>query len=477
MNKTMSIALVALILLVAGITAAAAGNFGASSSRVSPQPASSGATVATVVRNSPRAQMLPAATTTPAAPIDLEARLTGGASHPDLRGKADYEVDRDGDREFEVGVRGAAALAGQTLDVFVDGVFAGSLTVDGNGFGRLKLDSERGHAVPVVNEGSTVELRLGGVAVSAGAFVVDTDDDDDGDVGSGAIPPAPTTRVDLEARLTGGASHPGLRGKADYEVDRDGDREFEVGVRGAAALSGQTLDVFVDGVLVGSLTVDGNGFGRLKLDSERGHTVPVVNEGSTVELRLGGAAVSAGAFVVDTDDDDDGDVGGGAIPPVPTTRVDLEARLTGGASHPDLRGKADYEVDRDGDREFEVGVRGAAALAGQTLDVFVDGVLVGSLTVDGNGFGRLKLDSERGHAVPVVNEGSTVELRLGGAAVSAGAFVVDADDDDIDDIDDDDDDDDHDDDDDYDDDHDDDDDDDDDDYDDHDDDDDDHDDD
>lgn len=134
-------------------------------------------------------------TATPAAdPIELGVGLQGGAANPTVAGRAKYEVERSGNREFDVDVWGAEALAGQQVEVYVDGAPVGGMTINSFGRGEFDMETSDGHAVPEMTAGSTVELRVGGSTLAAGQLAAmpddgindgddddpnDTDDDDD----------------------------------------------------------------------------------------------------------------------------------------------------------------------------------------------------------------------------------------------------------------------------------------------------------
>ena len=125
-------------------------------------------------------------TATPAAdPIELGVGLQGGAANPTVAGRAKYEVERSGNREFDVDVWGAEALAGQQVEVYVDGAPVGGMTINSFGRGEFDMETSDGHAVPEMTAGSTVELRVGGSTLAAGQLAAMPDDgindgDDDG---------------------------------------------------------------------------------------------------------------------------------------------------------------------------------------------------------------------------------------------------------------------------------------------------------
>lgn len=117
----------------------------------------------------------------------------------------------------------------------------------------------------------------------------------------------PTPRVELDAPLMGSAAHPNAAGEAEYDVDRNGNSEIEVEIRGLDALAGQTVDVYIDGALAGSIVVGADGRGEFQARSASGQTVPVVTATSVIELRLGAEVVAASQFAPERDDDNGND--------------------------------------------------------------------------------------------------------------------------------------------------------------------------
>jgi len=117
---------------------------------------------------------------TAAAAPDLSAGLVGSVTSPEISGRAAYDVD-DGAAELEVAVRAAGTAAGRTLAVFIDGAPAGNVTLDDDGRGALRADSEDGQTVPAVTAGSTIEVRQDDQVIASGQFLATDDDNGDDD--------------------------------------------------------------------------------------------------------------------------------------------------------------------------------------------------------------------------------------------------------------------------------------------------------
>lgn len=109
------------------------------------------------------------------------------------------------------------------------------------------------------------------------------------------------------------------------------------------------------------------------------------------------------------------DNGGGGPCPDGSFRVSTELSGTGA-------GEAEYRLLPGGCERFRVRVEGT--LAGRTLDVIVDSVVVGQIVTDSRGRGELELDSEDGTwpaGFPQVDIGDVVQV----GAVLSGTFALD----------------------------------------------------
>lgn len=85
-------------------------------------------------------------------------------------------------------------------------------------------------------------------------------------------------------------------------------------------------------------------------------------------------------------------------------------------------GKAKYKVDGS-KREFEVEAEHIKKLAGKTVNVFVNGTMVGSAVADTLGQAHLELSTELGNAVPTIKKGDTVQVKKSnGVLIVSGKF-------------------------------------------------------
>ena len=181
---------------------------------------------------------------------------------------------------------------------------------------------------------------------------------------------------------------------------------FTVTVTGATADS--SFDVSIDGTVIGQITTDSNGAGVLKLSSQDS-TLPSnfptsVAAGSVITV----GALTGTLTTPTSNDDSDSDSDHCAHGNRTTLTTDLTDSSGSGT------GTAIYKTHtRDGSTitAFKISVTGAAA--GSTLDVAIDGTVVGQLSTDSSGAGALKLSSTDGTLpanFPAVNSGSVVTV-------------------------------------------------------------------
>lgn len=100
----------------------------------------------------------------------------------------------------------------------------------------------------------------------------------------------------------------------------------------------------------------------------------------------------------------------------------IRIALQGSAQYPNAKGTAKYKAD-GGEREFQVELENVKSLAGKTVNVFADGVKVGSFRVSKLGTGRLNRNTDLGQSVPMIRAGSAIQIKTGaGALIASGSF-------------------------------------------------------
>lgn len=96
--------------------------------------------------------------------------LTSAGTYANAKGKATYKVNGS-EREFQVEVENIKKLAGQSVNVFVNGKKVGTATVDALGAARLNRNSDLGQTVPNIKAGDKVQVKnAAGVLIVSGSF-------------------------------------------------------------------------------------------------------------------------------------------------------------------------------------------------------------------------------------------------------------------------------------------------------------------
>jgi hypothetical protein len=226
------------------------------------------------------------------------AVLTNPAGGADPHGVATWKLYQSGNRELEVEVENTRLAKAAPVDVTIDGNVVGRAVVDTRGRARLKLSTELGQAVPNVNDGSTVSASSGVTVLVNGTFSGGgpAPSPTATPTGTPGVTPSPTPSVtpnpgNLFASLTGPTLNGAVpTGYAEFELDDSGN-ELEVRVRQVNLPIGTSLNVSVNGVSVGTITLGSGGEGRLKV---RGGAA--VSAGSTISIMNGDAGVLSGTF-------------------------------------------------------------------------------------------------------------------------------------------------------------------------------------
>lgn len=176
------------------------------------------------------------------------------------------------------------------------------------------------------------------------------------------------------------------KGWVSYELETEkgtSKTSFQVQVNGAQPST--TLDVAIDGVVVGQIATDVNGSGKLSLSSKpKGSQQPLpVDFPATLAA---GAIVTAGTTTGTLAAGEAEHEDGGSQ----STETHLRASLTD--SNGTATGKVSYESETERGKtksKMEIEIRGA--VPGSVLDVSVDGTVVGQITVNSKGRGKLVL--------------------------------------------------------------------------------------
>lgn len=388
--------------------------------------------------------VLAALAAAPAFAGDDETIITAGLSGAVIggqtpHGKATFRSRPGNDRKLEVEVEDVNLPAGTVLNVTVGGQNIGSITLSALRAGEIELETERGQAVPAIGNGASVVVtNQSGATIVSGAFGsasptptptgTPTATPTPGATPSptptpGATPTPTPVMNEFEAKLSGAPVN-GItpKGEAEFEIEGS-NREFKVRIENVNLPAGTVLDVLVDGAKIGTIAVaSGLQRSELKLKTEDGQTVPAVNSRTRVVVAdASGATVVAGSF-----SNIPPQVGPTPVPtptPAPNGESRIEARLAGAPINGlTPTGHAKFR-SRGGNRNFEVEVEKVNLPAGTILNVFVDGVKVGDLTIGSTLENEFEVESERGQFVPNVTNTSTVVVsNVQGQTIVSGVF-------------------------------------------------------
>jgi ABC-type transport system substrate-binding protein len=105
-----------------------------------------------------------------------------------------------------------------------------------------------------------------------------------------------------------------------------------------------------------------------------------------------------------------------------TQTVNWQIALKPGTAYPTATGSAQYQA-QPGQREFQLEVDHIKALAGQSVQILVNGTAIGQAKVSSLGIAQFDRNTELGQKVPYIVHGSTVSVRTSAdTLVASGAF-------------------------------------------------------
>ena len=386
-------------------------------------------------QGSPSPTPSPSASPSPAdTPFEIETDLNGAAINGVRpQGEAEFEIELSGNREFKVRVENINLPAGTVLNVLVDGLQVGTITlVGGTERSELVLKTERGQTVPQINAGTRVVVTdQSGNTLLSGTFL--TGGPTPSPSPSPSVSPSPNpspspaaTPFEIEADLTGAPIN-GIRpkGEAEFEIELGGNREFKVRVEDINLPAGTLLNVIVDGTQVGTINLLG-GLERseLVLKTERGQTVPQINSRTRVVVTdQSGITLLAGAFSNILPNPGPSPSPSPSPSPGGNAEFRIEARLAGAP----INGLTPVGVakfkNEGNEREFEIEVERVNLPVNTVLGVFVDSLKVGDLVLNSQLESEFELESERGQIVPTITTVSTVAvINSQGQTILGGVF-------------------------------------------------------
>lgn len=320
----------------------------------------------------------------------IQASLTGAPINGVTpSGFSEYRVDNNDSsrRRLDVQATSVNLAAGTILEIFVNNALVGQMGVDGFGNAFFSIDTNNGQNVPVINNGNPIDVRNNGNIILSGTFGVVTPTPSPSGSPSGsptaspsgsptASPSAspsgsPTASPSASPTVSPSASptasptgspspspsaspfpspspNPNERfaglsgtvngvmsfGYSEYEI-HSSRTELETRVRQVNLPAGTGLTVLVDGANVGQIFIDGSREGRLRLRSDRGEFVPVVNVGSTIQLQQNGATIMSGTYAASGGSPSPSPSPGGS--PSPGFGRYFESNMTGNAANAEIQ--------------------------------------------------------------------------------------------------------------------------------------------
>jgi hypothetical protein len=238
--------------------------------------------------------------------------------------------------------------------------------------------------------------------------------------------PSPTPAgvdAEIEIKLAGAAIN-GVTPEGDANLERESEgTHLRVRVGRVNLADGAVLNVLVDGVKIGTITLDGQR-GEIRLRTDRGQPVPPVVNGTTVTVTdQSNATLLSGTFTSSLPRP-------GATPtPTPTPQPGAELRvriLLAGATIGGMmpQGHADFRTRADGNRTLEVEAEDVNLAPGTSLAVLVNSVEIGRIILGPTFEGEIELETEHGQTFPTIAQGTTVAVvnAATGATILAGTF-------------------------------------------------------
>ena len=104
------------------------------------------------------------------AAVNWTVTLKPGTSYPKATGTSQYQ-SQGSQRELQVEVEHLKSLAGQRVNVFVNGSKWASPKVSSLGIAQVDRNTDAGQSVPSIGHGSTVRVRTAaGVLIAGGTY-------------------------------------------------------------------------------------------------------------------------------------------------------------------------------------------------------------------------------------------------------------------------------------------------------------------
>ena len=229
----------------------------------------------------------------------------------------------------------------------------------------------------------------------------------------------------MEIRLVGASLNGATpNGEAEFRRDAEGSRRLRIRIENVNLPDGTTLNVLVDNVRVGQMIIDSLK-GEIELRTDHGQTTPPVVNGTGIVISdRTGTTIIAGTFSQSLPTPGATPSPTPAATPGPGGEVRVRIPLAGASIRGMMpQGHADFRQRPDG-RRLNVEIQDVNLPAGTTFRVLVNNVSIGQIVLNSFFRGELELNTNDGHAVPVVANGTTVAVvnNTTGATILAGLF-------------------------------------------------------
>ncbi|HEX8636359.1 MAG TPA: hypothetical protein VF703_19715 [Pyrinomonadaceae bacterium] len=229
----------------------------------------------------------------------MEIRLVGASLNGATPiGEAEFRREAEGSRRLRIRIENVNLPDGTTLNVLVDNVRVGQMVIDSLK-GEIELRTDHGQTTPPVVNGTGIVISdRTGTTIIAGTFSQSLPNPGATPSPTPAATPAPDGEVRVRIPLAG-ASIGGMmpQGHADFRRRPDG-RRLNVEIQDVNLPAGTTYRVLVNNVSIGQIVLNSFFRGELELNTNDGHSVPVVANGTTVAVvnNTTGATILAGVF-------------------------------------------------------------------------------------------------------------------------------------------------------------------------------------
>lgn len=339
--------------------------------------------------------------------VDERAQLTATAGTAGTA-RARFRSRKDGRQDFDVELEGVAPGA---YTLFVDGIERGTIDAS-SGLGEIEFDSPPTDDPNVLDfdpRGKTVDVYAAAGLAFSGPMLASAD--------------GVTQCAFAETRVAIASTGLDSDGSADakYRVRENCKKSFDVEVEDVPV---GTYEVWIDGVLKGSLVVVDDGVkveGELEFssgsDDEDELPLDFDPEGALVEVKQAGSVFFSGAFVGGTTSGSSSDT---------CTPSEEEVPLISTGAAPGGSGDAEFRVRDDCENKFDVEIEDVPLGA---YDVYVDGLLKGTLTVVFDGEkneGELEFssDSDDADELPLDFDphGKLIEVKQGATVFFSRTF-------------------------------------------------------